>query len=315
MRWWVLLLIILLVAGGGTGVFFAITREPVEETLVVATPQPGLPSAPGADLSRRSELSADDDQDGLSNGDELAWGTDPLKADTDGDGYLDGEEVRANHDPRIPAPNDKLEAGEQPQTPEQRLATLLRAPTIDPYLRDTVSYEIGPGNLTEAYEKAVPAAARSEAALTDFSLTQPIETALPRPESLPAPARTTPAMLSQYLFVVEDYDVLADKAQYNSAQTDLYLRADTGGFEIMHARFVNYGSRLQQVPVPETAIPLHTLLLAYTQAQVETLAQISAPLDPVKAKVAERQAVALDRAYFPLIRKEFNRLRSLEEAL
>jgi hypothetical protein len=42
---------------------------------------------------------ADDDNDGLSNDDELARGTDPANPDTDGDGYEDGVEVLAETDP------------------------------------------------------------------------------------------------------------------------------------------------------------------------------------------------------------------------
>lgn len=46
---------------------------------------------------------ADFDQDGLTNEQEIAAGTNPLIADTDGDGYSDGEEVEANTFPLDPA--------------------------------------------------------------------------------------------------------------------------------------------------------------------------------------------------------------------
>jgi hypothetical protein len=44
-------------------------------------------------------LTADDDGDGLSNGEEQDLGTDPGLSDSDGDGYPDGEEVDANTNP------------------------------------------------------------------------------------------------------------------------------------------------------------------------------------------------------------------------
>lgn len=44
--------------------------------------------------------SADTDHDGLSDGDEIRLGANPLNADTDGDGYNDGVEVANHSDPK-----------------------------------------------------------------------------------------------------------------------------------------------------------------------------------------------------------------------
>lgn len=55
---------------------------------------------------------ADYDQDGLTNGEEKAFGTDPQNPDTDGDGYGDGAEVRSGYNPTIPAPGDKIISSE-----------------------------------------------------------------------------------------------------------------------------------------------------------------------------------------------------------
>lgn len=55
---------------------------------------------------------ADPDEDGLTNAQELARGTDPLNADTDGDTYIDGLEVLYGSDPlnpkSIPAPQSAI---------------------------------------------------------------------------------------------------------------------------------------------------------------------------------------------------------------
>ena len=69
---------------------------PAEET-EAATPVPdGTPAAtPEAEATEAAPLapSADEDRDGLLNGDESRLGTDPRNPDTDGDGLLDGDEV------------------------------------------------------------------------------------------------------------------------------------------------------------------------------------------------------------------------------
>jgi hypothetical protein len=50
-----------------------------------------------------SDLSADTDDDGLNDYDEVkTYGTDPLNPDTDGDGYTDGQEVNGGYDPLAP---------------------------------------------------------------------------------------------------------------------------------------------------------------------------------------------------------------------
>ena len=61
-----------------------------------------------ADEAKNLTLFEDFDQDGLSNGEEYAYGTDPHVADTDGDGYSDGVEVESGFDPLKPAPGDKI---------------------------------------------------------------------------------------------------------------------------------------------------------------------------------------------------------------
>lgn len=54
----------------------------------------------------------DSDQDGLSDSEEISYGTNPNKADSDGDGYSDGAEVKSGYNPRKPSPGDKLLAEE-----------------------------------------------------------------------------------------------------------------------------------------------------------------------------------------------------------
>jgi hypothetical protein len=50
----------------------------------------------------------DSDQDGLSDDEEITYGTNPSSRDSDGDGYSDGAEVKSGYDPLKPAPGDKI---------------------------------------------------------------------------------------------------------------------------------------------------------------------------------------------------------------
>lgn len=55
----------------------------------------------------------DSDQDGLSNDEEKAYGTNPNNADSDGDGYTDGVEISSGYDPLKPSPGDKIVASSE----------------------------------------------------------------------------------------------------------------------------------------------------------------------------------------------------------
>ncbi|MFA6522431.1 MAG: hypothetical protein WCT24_02485 [Patescibacteria group bacterium] len=72
-----------------------IVETPVEEIPVITTPQPGQ----------------DTDSDGLTDVEELLYGTDYRNPDTDGDTFLDGNEVFHRYDPLGFSPSTLLDTG------------------------------------------------------------------------------------------------------------------------------------------------------------------------------------------------------------
>jgi eukaryotic-like serine/threonine-protein kinase len=76
-------------------------------------------------------LDADPDEDGLSNREELVWGTDPERRDTDNDGLLDGEEVEAGLSPiNSDTDGDGLRDDVDPEPLQP--ATPTDEPTVEP---------------------------------------------------------------------------------------------------------------------------------------------------------------------------------------
>lgn len=82
--------------------------EPDDLNLPVDSDNDGLTDEEEAALGTNPE-SADTDSDGLTDLEEVRnYGTDPTNPDTDGDGYLDGQEVEGGYNPNgpgmLPAP-------------------------------------------------------------------------------------------------------------------------------------------------------------------------------------------------------------------
>ncbi|MGH2547807.1 MAG: hypothetical protein ACRDHN_00330 [Thermomicrobiales bacterium] len=72
------------------------TTEATPEASETATAEATIAATPAVTSTPEKPLapSADEDRDGLLNGDETKAGTDPRKADTDGDGLKDGDEIK-----------------------------------------------------------------------------------------------------------------------------------------------------------------------------------------------------------------------------
>jgi len=265
---------------------------------------------------------ADSDGDGLLNVDELLWGVDPNNPDTDGDGYLDGEEVAANHHPGIPAPDDLLPEGFVPGrgAPGSLAAELNSDPArYDHLFVENLNLNISSSNLTDDFRSEFGAEDQSRAAMNEFAERQTIIQTLPDPDDALVPeegSEDTSARLSQYLGVADNPNVLANVTLYRQAQYNLTVHNNPGSMLALSQLVQTYRESVQGLPVPQSALGVHKLILGYTELLAATLDQIALwPDDPVKSMAATRQLEHIDTTYYPLIAQELGRLRSLQQSL
>lgn len=279
-----------------------------------------LPAAEQAPEQQNQEAlsdTGDDDNDGLSNSDELIWGTDPNNPDTDGDGYLDGEEVAANHDPNKPAPDDLLGVAPVPvtKTPSELTQKGFSLASTEQYFTDDLDISGGTKNLTDEYEKQYTEEDRSPAIMNEYAASQAVLSQLPRPDQslLPDTKDSTSALITQYLTIANNRNILANSSGYSQAQFSLYSQKNPAQMLGLANTVRTYRDRLQEVPVPEITLPVHIMLLGYTELLVATFEQIALwNEDPVKSMVATRQLETIDRKYYPIIQNELQRLEALQ---
>ncbi len=108
----IVLFILVLMAGTGAGVWWYVVTyatppqvidTPVIDEPVIDDPLPPTPNTPSP--------GTDTDSDGLTNVEELLYGTDFRSPDSDGDTFLDGNEVFHRYDPNGEAPSTLLDTG------------------------------------------------------------------------------------------------------------------------------------------------------------------------------------------------------------
>jgi hypothetical protein len=315
-------ILVLGIVGGGAILVWQNYSKPDDEDLTTIeendedSPFAALPEAEKQNPELLSD-NDDNDNDGLTNSEEIIWGTDSNNPDTDGDGYLDGEEVAANHDPKKPAPDDLLEAAKEPSAAGQPTFSdsELSIDRIEQYFADDLDLSGGTKDLKVEYENEYLAKDRSSATLQDFANEQPIIAHLPRPDQslIPDTADNTPSIISQYLSVADNDNALANFDRYSQARHSLLSGSDPTQMLGIATTIKTYRNQLQSVPVPEVALPTHIMLLGYTELLIATFEQIALWNDePAKSMIGTRQLKVIDKRYYPIIRNELQRLEALQ---
>jgi hypothetical protein len=113
----------------------------------------------------------DSDGDGLSNEEEVAYGTNPNNADTDSDSYSDGAEVRSGYDPLKKAPGDKLVlTGASPVTTSGNSTTSVLGESTEYNLTNDIAQKVG-NIATKSNTENAQVSLDDVQALVDSSLT------------------------------------------------------------------------------------------------------------------------------------------------
>ena len=299
---------------GGSGTEEGTPLQDIPGALFGTLPEAEQTESPTVDESIVD--TEDTDQDGLINSEEQIWGTDINNPDTDGDGYLDGEEVRANHDPRKPAPDDLLEQTSPSPAPVNAESSGLAANTVEEFFTtdSDLDLTLGNSNLTDAYKEQYGETASPDT-MTEFVNTQTINFLLPQPAPnlVAQGSENNAAIIRQYLTVANNPNILANDALYKQAQYDLQVKGNPGTMQSYAGLVRSYRAGLEQSTVPQEALPVHKLLLGYTELLPIVLDEITLwNQDPVKSMVASRQLEILDRKYYPIIYQELQRLEALQ---
>src|SRR3989344_6056294 len=315
-RRFVIILLILLVMGvvGGTVVFVINRLRSGQETQTAQGPSGSLTESQTGS-QQVVDPTGDTDADGLSNADEALWGTDAQNPDSDGDSYLDGEEIKANYNPTIPSPNDKLPEG---FVPGKNIAPLPPAESepiaVDQFFQNNLDLRLGTKNYTEEYQRQYDEASRTSQTLLAFAKEQPIVTQLPRPEekTVRAAADDSAVALKAYLQKAGNVGIFSNKPLFATAINDLFGKRDPSTIQGVAIMVNVYQEELIQTPVPPSAVPYHRLLVGYTEMLTATLEEMGRyNEDRVRAIVAVRQWEENDKKYVPLIEQEAERLSSL----
>lgn len=121
---WAIAAIVVLIIGGGAGYYYTATLNKPPSAIVSLPPQPppppSIPSQPPPPPApppppiveeKGPKKGQDTDSDGLTDAEEILYGSNPNNPDSDSDGFLDGVEVFHLYNPAGQAPVRLLDTG------------------------------------------------------------------------------------------------------------------------------------------------------------------------------------------------------------
>lgn len=298
----IITLVVLILGIVGGSVALLVRRLPSPSP--VDSGSEALPQAPSGAL----DPTADEDGDGLSNGDEKSWGASVTTADSDGDGFKDGEEVRSGHNPTIAGPNDKLPPG---FVPGRGITDHTTTPAAAP--SQTTSLLLAESrNLTEEYEKQVSFAERSPGKRLEFVQSLNLSTDLPAvpPNSLKVGQQNSQVDVYFYTLAIQHDDLFLNEQRLQDALAAFHS-GNFAGVEALRDEWRKYRDRLQALTIPPAATQTHQLLLGYSEMMATLFNEMAlSGDDTIRGLAALVQFDKTRSLWWPKVQQELGRLTS-----
>ncbi len=259
------------------------------------------------DQNTAKAIDLDSDHDGLKDWEETIYHTDPNNPDTDGDGISDGDEISQGHDPLKKGPDDKLVVTTEQQQDSTSDAYLrLKSLADQGNITQALIYQvIGKSGLSaflnpaqskntvadlEQYLSTIkPAPKFSEDAIPDDSLAITSDTST---NAIKTYFNSVARIYEQYIFPIKDDDISIVRAALETTSTEKLgeLSALVGATEKTY-------EEIKKMSVPKNELLFHKKELFYLQNTKEeiTLMQSSSLEDTLYLALLTNMSIEMKK--------------------